>query len=345
MKHLILSEEASFRDAVKALDENGNGFLAIVDSNMLLKGIITDGDIRRAILDDKTDLSEIINPTPVTMPEGSLKTSIINTLKKTHKRHMPIVNESGKLIDVIELNEEQFRLKSNWVVIMAGGLGTRLGKLTEDTPKPMLEVDGKPMLQHIIELFVSHGFVRFMLSVNYKSEKIKKHFKNGQNIGVEIKYLEEDKRLGTGGALSLIDIDMNEPFFVTNGDVMTSVDYNAMLSFHKVNEASATMGVRRKSYQIPYGVVEQDCDNNIISLVEKPSHDYFINTATYLLEPKCLEFVPKNEFFDLPDLFKILNDNRYLTKAYEIKNFWLDMGRPEDYDFIREKLEKNNIRS
>lgn len=342
MKNLILSEDASFLDAVKILDQNGNGFLAIVDSNRKLKGIITDGDIRRAILDNKSHLADIINTQPVTMPEGSSHTSVINTLKATHKRHMPIIDNDGILLDVIELNEEQFELKENWVIIMAGGLGTRLGKLTQDTPKPMLEVDGKPMLQHIIELFSSHGFVRFMLSVNYRSEKIKNYFKNGEDLGVEIRYLEENKRLGTGGALSLIDFDISEPFFVTNGDVITSVDYNAMLAYHKQSLASATMGVRRKSYQVPFGVVEQDNDKNILSLTEKPTYDYFVNTATYILEPRCLDFVPKNEFFDLPELFEILSHQNYLTKAYEIKDFWLDMGRPEDYDFIKEKLESSH---
>lgn len=339
MKNLILSDKATFKDAVKALDENGNGFLAIVDCDNKLKGILTDGDIRRAILDNKTKLNDVFNKTPVTMLEGSCRLSVINMLKKTHKKHMPIVDNAGVLVDVVELNEEQFDLRPNWVVIMAGGLGTRLGELTKNTPKPMLEVDGKPMLQHIIEMFVSQGFTKFMLSVNYRAEVIKNYFNDGAEFGVEIKYLEETKRLGTGGALSLIDIKIEEPFFVTNGDVLTSVDYEHMLHFHESNHSNATMGVRKKHYKIPYGVVEKDSSNNILSLQEKPEHTYFINTATYVLQPSCLNFVPNEEFFDLPELFNILNKEKLITKSYEINDFWVDMGQPKDYELIKNKFE------
>lgn len=340
MKKLVLSDKATFKDAIKALDQNGNGFLAIVDEKNTLKGILTDGDIRRAVLDNKTELSEVYNKSPVTMSQGSCKLSIINQLKYTHKRHMPIVDDMGILVDVVELNEEQFELKPNWVVIMAGGLGTRLGDLTKDTPKPMLDVDGKPMLQHIIEMFISHGFTKFMISVNYRSEVIKNYFKSGEDLGVEIRYLEETKRLGTGGSLSLIDFELKEPFFITNGDVLTSVNYDEMLDFHVMNGSEATMGVRKEVYKIPYGVVEVDSSNNILSLKEKPEYSFYINTATYVLEPSCLNFVPKNSFFDLPDLFKILKQENIQTKSYEIKDFWIDMGRPDDYEFIKTKFVK-----
>jgi len=230
VKNLLLSHDATFKDAIQLLDTNGNGFLAVVDEANVLIGILTDGDIRRAILDNKTDLLDIINKKPATMPEGSCSGNIRNQLKKSHKKHMPIVNDKGILKDVITLNQYEFNLKPNWVVIMAGGLGSRLGQLTKDIPKPMLQVGGKPILQRIIELFVSHGFTKFMLSVNYKSEIIKDFFADGKELGIEIKYLEETKRLGTGGALSLIDIQLDEPFFVTNGDIITSIDYEEMLS-------------------------------------------------------------------------------------------------------------------
>ena len=338
MKHLILSDRATFIDAVKALDENGNGFLAIVDQGNVLKGILTDGDVRRAILDNKTELIEVYNKNPVTMPAGSCKLSVINKLKKTHKRHMPIVNEEGVLTEVIQLNEEEFQLRPNWVVIMAGGLGKRLGDLTRNIPKPMLEVDGKPMLLHIVELFISHGFTKFMISVNYRSEVIKEYFRDGEHLGIEIKYLEETKRLGTGGSLSLIDIDVTEPVFVTNGDVITSVDYNDMLKFHEDSNSAATMGVRMNAYKIPYGVVESDKDNNILSLKEKPDYEYYVNTATYIISPSALKFVPKNEFFDLPDLFSLLSGQGHIVKSYEINDFWIDMGLPKDYELVKEKF-------
>jgi len=339
MKNLILSQKASFKEAIKVLDKNGNGFLAIVDESNKLIGILTDGDIRRAILDNKTELSHIINKTPETMPESSSRFSVINQLKKSHKKHMPIIDNNGILKDVIVLSDSEFNLKPNWVVIMAGGLGTRLGELTKNIPKPMLEVGGKPMLLHIMELFVSHGFTKFFISVNFKAEIIKSYFKDGRDFGLKIVYLEETKRLGTGGALGLIQQDIEHPLFVTNGDIITSIDYDDMLNYHKRNNSNATMAIRKSTYQIPYGVIEIDANNNICSLTEKPEHSYYVNTGTYIVNPETLSLVPKNEFYDLPRIFEQLQKNNKVTKSYEITQYWIDMGKPEDYDEIKRKFD------
>lgn len=343
MKNMVLTDSSTFKDAVEILDKNGNGFLAIVDEDQKLIGILTDGDIRRAILDNKTNLLDIINKDPITMDISSTRKNVIHRLKELHRKHMPIVDQDGKLHHVITLDDDEFDLKPNWVVIMAGGLGTRLGELTKNTPKPMLEVGNKPMLEHIIEMFVSHGFTKFMLSVNFKSEIIKEYFKDGQDFGIEVKYLEEIKRLGTGGALSLIDFDLDEPFFVTNGDVITSLDYEKLLDYHKKNNVSATMCVRKSSYQIPYGVIELDNENNILDLKEKPSYEFLINTGIYVFNPEVIKYVPKNKFFDLPSLFKILNEKGYVNKSYEISDYWIDMGHPDDYEAIIKKLENKNL--
>lgn len=339
MKNLILSKSSSFKEAIKLLDMNGHGFLAVTDEAGKLIGILTDGDVRRAILDDKTELLDIINKEPVTMPEGVSRKNVFYELKKLYRKHMPIVDCNGFLKDVIILDEAEFDLKPNWVVIMAGGLGTRLGDLTKDTPKPMLPVNNKPILKHIIELFISHGFTKFMLSVNYKANVIKEYFKDGSELGIEIKYLEETKKLGTGGALSYIDVPMNDPFFVTNGDVLTSLDYEDLLKYHKDSLSQATMCIRESSHQIPYGVVELDEEKNILNLHEKPVSKFFINTGVYVLNPDVLDYVPHNEFFDLPDLFSILRKNNYVTKSYETGDYWVDMGHPEDYALIKDKLE------
>ncbi|RDH81537.1 MAG: nucleotidyl transferase [endosymbiont of Galathealinum brachiosum] len=342
MKNLVLSSKSTFKEAIRMIDTNGNGFLAVVDDANKLVGILTDGDIRRAILDDKTNLLEIINKDPVVMDINATRKQVVHKLKELHRKHMPIVDSNMVLQDVITLDDEEFDLKPNWVVIMAGGLGTRLGDLTKHTPKPMLMVGDKPMLEHIMEMFISHGFTKFILSVNYKSEIIRQHFKDGYELGVEIKYLEETKRLGTGGALSLINTEIKEPFFVTNGDVITSVDYEKLLDYHNKNNSSATMCVRKSSYQIPYGVIEIDSQNNILNLQEKPEHNYYINTGIYVLSPDVLKHVPKNEFFDLPTLFTLLNDEGYVNKSYEINDYWIDMGLPDDYVSIVNKMESNN---
>jgi len=339
MRNLVLSEMATFKEAIQLLDSNGNGFLAIINEKNQLVGILTDGDIRRAILNNKTELSEIMNSNPMTMKYGENRKNIIHRLKELHKRHMPIVDNNMILKDVVSLQEDEFNLKPNWVVIMAGGLGTRLGELTKDTPKPMLKVGAKPMVEHIIDMFVSHGFTKFMLSVNYKSEVIKEYFGDGSKFGIEVKYLEEKKRLGTGGALSLIGTELNEPFFVTNGDVLSSLDYEELLSYHKKESSTATMCIRKDSYQIPYGVIEIDEQNNIKDMKEKPIKEFFINTGIYVLEPKVLNHVPKDEFFDLPSLFDVLRNENHATKSFEITDYWIDMGKPSDYKAIIEKME------
>lgn len=338
MKTLLWTKETSFKEAIRLLDENGNGFLALVDSNNILLGILTDGDVRRAILSDSNDLHQIVNKSPEVAPFSSPRKTVINRLKQIHRKHMPVVDQTGKLISVVSLDEEEFNLKPNWVVLMAGGLGTRLGELTKDKPKPMLELGGKPMLEHIIDMFVSDGFTRFMISVNYKSEVIKDYFKDGQHLGVEIKYLEETQRLGTGGALSLIDIELNEPFFVTNADVLTTLSYSKILDFHSQNQSVATMCVKEEEYQIPYGVIEIDTQKNILTMVEKPVKKFFINTGVYVLNPQVISHVPKNEFFDLPSLFQKLGELGHPTKAFEITDYWIDMGRPNDYDLIKTRL-------
>ena len=338
MKNLVLSNTASFQEAIQLLDNNGNGFLAITNDSGQLSGILTDGDIRRAILNNKTELSEIINKNPMTMQEGQSRKNIILKLKELHRKHMPIVDENMVLKDVIVLDEKEFNLKPNWVVIMAGGLGTRLGELTKDTPKPMLKVGAKPMVEHIIDMFVSHGFTKFMLSVNYKAEVIKEYFGDGSKFGIEVKYLEEKKRLGTGGALSLIETELNEPFFVTNGDVLSSLDYEKLLAYHNEENSTATMCIRKDSYQVPYGVIEIDGENNIKAMKEKPIKEFFINTGIYVLNPKVLDYVPKDIFFDLPKLFDILKINNGITKSFEITDYWVDMGLPSAYEAINKKI-------
>jgi|APSaa5957512535_1039671.scaffolds.fasta_scaffold69370_2 dTDP-glucose pyrophosphorylase len=326
------------KDILKTLDSGGMGVLFFVDNKNKLIGMVTDGDIRRAILDNRMDLKSIINRAPITMNEEDGKELIFLKLKEVQRMHMPIVNNSGILIDIATLDDFKFKFKSNWVVIMAGGLGTRLGDLTKNTPKPMLNVANQPMMKHILDMFISHGFIKFMFSVNYKSEVIKEYFKDGSDLGIQIKYLNENKRLGTGGSLSLIDFELSDPFFVVNGDVLSSIDYENLLNFHNDNKSNATMCIRKDSYQIPYGVIQSDEASNITAIVEKPINNFFINTGTYVLNPNILKYIPKDTLFDLPSLFQILKTENKNIKSYESGSYWIDMGKPEDYIAINEKM-------
>ncbi|WP_375724887.1 nucleotidyltransferase family protein [Arcobacter sp. KX21116] len=339
---LILTKNIKINDAIKLLDKNGNGVLPVVNISNKLLGLITDGDIRKAILNNNLNIEHIINKNPFKLHISSSKTQIINYLKKIKRRHIPLVDENNNFIKIFTLDEVDFNLKSNWIVIMAGGLGTRLEELTKNIPKPMLRVGTKPMIEHIINMFVSHGFTKFILSVNYKAELIKEYFKDGSDFGIEVRYLEEKKRLGTGGSLSLIDIEIDEPFFVTNGDVISSLNYEEVLDFHKEQQSIATMCIKKDSYQIPYGVIEIDNKNNILNIIEKPVKDFFINTGIYILNPETLKYIPKNQFFDLPTLFDILKEKGNVTKSFEITDYWIDIGKKEDYLRINKIIRLEN---
>lgn len=332
---LIYKQQTSFEEAVRLLDQNGNGFLPVVDTENKLLGIITDGDLRRGVLNRKFDLDSIINKNP-TVALSSLSHVIIKKqLRELHRRHMPVVDDNGRLVEVVVLNEFETEKHDNWVVIMAGGLGTRLGDLTKHIPKPMLEVGGKPMLLRIIEHFKSHGFGKFILCVNYKSEIIEDYFADGKQFGVEIKYTKESKRMGTAGALSLIDFNINIPFFVVNGDVLTTVNFDDFLNFHTTQNADATMCVKRYSHEVPYACVEFDENMSLRGIKEKPSYDYFINTGMYILNPSSISYLKKDEYFDMPSLFELLIDNEQNTKVFTIDEYWLDIGQKDDYQKVK----------
>ena len=339
---LILKKGTKLEEAINLLDLNGNGILPVVDKSLKLIGIITDGDVRKAILNNKLELNTIINKNPFKLNFTSSKSQKINFLKKIHRRHIPLVDDNNKFIDVFSLDEIDFNQKPNWVVIMAGGMGKRLGELTKDIPKPMLKVGDKPMIEHIIDMFISHGFTKFMISVNYKAELIKEYFDDGSKFGIEIKYIEEKIKLGTGGAIGLIDQKLDAPFFVINADVISSLNLESFLDFHNNHDSIATMCVRKESFQIPYGVIQIDDTLNIKNISEKPKIEFLINTGIYVLNPEVINHIPKNEFFDLPDLIKISNGLGLNIKTYELNEFWIDLGKKSDYNFLNEKV-KNNL--
>ena len=332
MRHLVLDESATLKDLIKVLDSNGNGFAAVLDSRKKLIGIATDGDIRRAILDDIAELRSIINFNPITAKATEPRDQIIKQLKKLHRRHMPIVDDNNQLVDVVVINDFEVPSKDNFVVIMAGGLGSRLGSLTKDTPKPMLQVGNKPMLEVIIENFKEYGFRKFIIAVNYKSEIIEDYFGNGQGLGVDISYIKEKKRLGTAGAISLIDMTIDQPFFVVNGDILSSVDFSKFMDFHASGNSALSVCVKLFKYQIPYACIRHDGNNNMISIDEKPTLSYPINSGIYILHPDTIQFIPQNEFYDMPDLIQSLLDKMKVVKVFGHNDYWLDVGRVEDLD-------------
>ncbi|MEM6735077.1 MAG: nucleotidyltransferase family protein [Bacteroidota bacterium] len=331
MNWLVLNDSISFQYAVKLLDQNGNGFLPVVDSEGKLVGVITDGDLRRGILNKKKDILDIINTKPVTMPAGTPHAIARRKLKEIHRLQMPLVDDQNILKEVVVLNDFEIKSKPNWVVIMAGGLGSRLGELTKNIPKPMLPVGGKPILEHLITGFKEFGFHKFIVCVNYKAELIKEFLGDGERLGVEIRYTIEEKRMGTAGPLSLIDFNLGPDFFVVNGDVLTTLNFEDFLAFHKSTESYATMCVKPYSYEVPFACIDSDARHNLVSIVEKPTFDYHINAGLYLLSSDILDFVPKNTFYDMPLLFEDVVKSNKNVKIFRMEEYWLDVGRPSDY--------------
>jgi len=326
MNKLIFKDNSTFEEAIRLLDDNGNGVLPVVDGDNKFIGLVTDGDIRKAILNNQLDLEHIINKNPYKLGINTSKQQRVQYLKKILRRQLPIVDEDNRFVEIFTFDDIEFNLITNPVIIMAGGLGTRLGELTKDTPKPMLKVGDKPILEQIIINFVKEGFYRFYISVNYLSEVIKDYFGDGTSLGIEIKYIEEKERLGTAGALSLIADEVEEDIIVSNGDVLTQVNFNQFLKYHLEKGSDATMCVREISHNVPYGVVE--ClDNKLISIKEKPKYSFNINAGIYALSPKILKKIEYSKYLDMPTLFEKTND-KYI---FSINDYWIDIGQKDDY--------------
>lgn len=333
MKPLIYDENLTFYAAIRELDSVGKGVIPVVDRDNNLVGIITDGDVRRAVLSNDLTLKGIININPITKDENIEYQEAIKLLKQLKLRHLPIVNDQMKYVKMISLDDYDFFQASTPVVIMAGGLGSRLGELTRDVPKPMLTIGDKPIMQNIIESFMDAGFSKFYICVNYKAEVIKNYFKDGAEFGVDISYVEEDKRLGTAGALAYLKNKIADTFFVINGDVLASLNLNELLAFHKDQKADVTMSTRQITIKVPFGVVEV-CNNKVVSIKEKPFNSYSVNAGIYLLEPTVLNSINEGEFLDMTTLLTNLLDRQNKIAAYELEDSWVDIGHVEDYTRI-----------
>ena len=324
--------DLTFLNLLEELNKSGNGFLVIIDANGKLIGLVTDGDIRRAILNKTTDsLKNVINFSPITASSKLSNREKMNLLKDIKRRQIPVVDQNNCLVEIFYLDDEDIHYHENHVIIMAGGLGSRLGDLTKEIPKPMLEVGGKPILERILYSFKESGYNKFIICLNYKGEIIKNYFKDGSDFGVEIQYTFEEKKMGTAGALGLIKNQLNDPFFVVNADILTTAKYDELMSFHIKSDAVATMCVKKFQYQIPYATIEVDSFNQIQSMIEKPTHEYKINTGIYVLNPEVLLNIVDDEYLDMTTLFDFMKNKKLKLMTYDFDEYWLDIGRKADF--------------
>ena len=338
-----LSVNSTIKDALQTINNGGLQVAIVVDENDALVGTVTDGDIRRGLLnglDLNSSVSLVVHKSPSVASVGDTKESILKIAlaKKLHK--IPLVDELGKLVGIEDI-EDIIRpvSKTNRVVLMVGGLGTRLRPLTQDTPKPMLKVGNKPILQTIVEKFAEYGFVNITMCVNFNASIIRDYFGDGKEFGVNIDYVLEQKRMGTAGALSLLKERPSEPFFVMNGDLLTNVNFDHIFNYHMLNKATATMCVREYDYEVPYGVVKMN-DNKIIEIAEKPVQKFFVSAGIYMFSPEILDLIPQNEFYDMPTLFEELIKLSKNIISFPIREYWLDIGRIEEYQRANEEYKE-----
>lgn len=333
--NILIDKNTTLLETMKIIDNSSLQFAVVVDDANYLLGTVTDGDIRRGILRGEgldVPIKQVMNSSPVTASFENTYSDCLNLLKKHKLKQLPIVDMDNRIVDIIFADEDTIaKSNGNSVILMAGGLGTRLGPLTENIPKPMLNVGDKPILETIIEGFKRYGFTNFILSVNYKKEIIQNYFQDGSALGVSISYIEEEKRMGTAGPLSLLKKKPTSPFFVMNGDLLTQVNFEQLLRFHEDTDAVATMCVREYEYQIPYGVIETD-GQQLISIKEKPLQRSFVNAGIYVLSPEILDYIPQNEFYDMPNLFKLLMEKQRNVSVFPVREYWLDIGHIADFE-------------
>jgi dTDP-glucose pyrophosphorylase len=340
---IIIGLDQTLKYAMEVLNKTKLHICFVVGGDGKLTGSLTDGDVRRAFLNGATlqsKVSEHMNRAPKMIPEGLTIEEIVQHMNTWGVRQLPVVNEQGKItkVETVEGVMDLFQ-KPNRVVLMAGGFGKRLSPLTDQIPKPLLHVDGVPILEHIVRRFKELGFYKFTISVNYKADMIMSHFGDGSDMGLEIDYLHEDKPLGTCGALSLLKEKPKEPFFVMNGDLLTRANFSSILEYHKSQKSFATMCVREHSFEVPYGVVKSD-GNRIVSIEEKPKESTFINAGIYVLSPEALDDIDAGNYLDMPTLFMNLKKKDRHILSCVLRDYWLDIGRMEDFHKAQIDYEK-----
>ncbi len=347
LEDYIINNDATLLQAMDIINSNKAKIALIVNNDGRLLGTITDGDIRRAILkrkDLQTLAKEIMN-------KDFFATGIDKDYKNIQKiivekgiSYVPVLDNNDKLVDLLSFNNIKEKKSSEVsVIIMAGGKGTRLKPYTDNCPKPMIKVCGKPMLELILEKCIASGFSKFYFSVNYLKEQIISYFGDGKVWDVDIKYLIEDKPLGTAGSLSLFKEFNEEPILVINGDVLTTFDFNKMLDFHLKNNLDATLAVREEYLKFPYGVVEID-GIKLKSFQEKPILKKLVNAGVYVLSKKLFSYIKNNTFSDMPDLLSYAKLNNGSVGVFPLHEYWIDIGRPETLEKAHKEWDElNNV--
>lgn len=338
----VVSEDTPLIETLRRIDQ-GNLQLAIVERDGKIVGTVTDGDVRRALLSGialDASVHLVMNRTPIVAPAGISNPAALSLMRRHSIHQLPIVDVEGRVTEVKLIDELALAPQSDhWVILMAGGLGSRLKPITDDIPKPLIRVGDKPILETVLGGFVKAGFGRFFISVNYKAEMIREYFGDGSAWGVEIRYLEENERLGTAGALSLLPDRPTQPFFVMNGDLLTTVNFEQMLKYHREHQAFSTVCVREHSVTVPFGVVDFD-DHRLLGIREKPTQKFFVNAGVYLLDPEVLDLITANEVVDMPTLIERSIVDGKQSVVFPLREYWIDIGRLDDLQRASDEFQR-----
>jgi len=338
---LLVTPDNTIREAIASIDMNAKGIVLVVDKNRRLVGTVTDGDIRRAILSGMSleiPVQKLMErrpsthyPHPITALAGTSNAELIRLMNDHLIRHVPLLDLEGRVVDIALLSDfvKEYELPLT-AVIMAGGFGARLRPLTESMPKPMLPVGDRPLMELTIEQLRQAGIHRVNITTHYMPEKIINHFGDGRDFGVELNYVNEDRPLGTAGALALLATPQ-EPLLIINGDILTRVDFRAMVNYHREQKAELTVAVRQYDIQVPYGILE--CEGSMVCQVrEKPLLRFLANAGIYLMEPSAHHYIPNGKRFDMTDLIQRLIEEGRSVVSFPIVEYWLDIGEHTDYE-------------
>jgi len=346
LNDLLIDQDLKILDAMKLIGKSTARILVVVDSKKRLLGTLTDGDIRRAMIDNldmEEPVKKIMRKNPIFTNQKASKNELLSLMSDKNLLAIPIVDEEQKVQDVqtildLTIVEEL----SNRVLIMAGGFGKRLMPLTNDKPKPLLSIEDGPLLEKLIENLSTNGFRHITIAIHYKSEMIRDYFSNGSKWGVNIDYIEETEPLGTGGAIRLIDERKinNLPFLVLNADLVTRVDFNSVLKFHSDSSAVATVCASQYEQIVPYGVLRIN-ESYLTQIDEKPKEKFFINAGIYVMSPDLVEHLENFEDrFDMTEVIQYLLSKNKLVSIFPIHEYWKDVGEIDQFNQAKDDLQE-----
>lgn len=332
LEDILVDPDIPLSEAIKVLDQGGVRIILVVDNEKRLLGTITDGDIRRALLkrhDLNCSISEVMNKNPVSASQSDDREYVLSLMRKKDLVALPILRYDKKVIDIEILSQLlSTRKHDNPVFLMAGGFGKRLSPLTDDIPKPLLNIGSKPILETILLRFVDSGFHDFYISTHYKAELVMEHFGDGSKWDIEIKYIHEKVPLGTAGALGLLpQVTSNSelPIVVMNADIMTKVNFEDLIKFHVDQGSKATICSCEYSMQMPYANLEIEGDR-VVRITEKPKQTYFINAGIYVLNRDLLTQINQSKYLDMPNLIENIINSGHKVTAFPLHEYWVDIG-------------------